>query len=205
MNFWRVPRRWAGEVIFIIAGGPSVAELDLERLRGRHVIVINNSFQRVPFADYLFFGDQRWWPVYRGRALEIFKGRIVTTSHSINHERVKVLRKIKPPPHLASNPSELAIASTNLAGGIGIAAHEGGAGATIVLVGADMKRSKDGRTHHHKPHPWVFVEGCWIDHMAHLRLMAAPLAAAGIKVINASLESKIDWWPKKPFEECLAL
>ena len=45
------------QTVFIVAGGASVLEHDLEALRGRRVIVINSSVHAVPFADYLYFGD----------------------------------------------------------------------------------------------------------------------------------------------------
>jgi hypothetical protein len=64
---WNVTPEWAGETVFIVAGGPSVAAQNLDVLAGRKVIAVNSSYERVPGADVLFFGDCRWWDEHRER------------------------------------------------------------------------------------------------------------------------------------------
>ena len=66
--FWSVPREWPRQTAFIVCGGPSVLGQNLELLRGRNVIVINSSVYAVPWADYLYFGDWRWWNEDENRA-----------------------------------------------------------------------------------------------------------------------------------------
>src|SRR5215831_6985912 len=81
MIFHRIEAEWATETAFIIAGGPSVLNYDLEMLRGRNVIVINSSIHAVPWANFLYFGDWRWWNEPENRAaVECFPGRVITTS-----------------------------------------------------------------------------------------------------------------------------
>jgi len=53
---------WRGEPTFLIGGGPSLRDFDFNRLRGRgHVIAINRAFEVAPFADILFFMDNKFY------------------------------------------------------------------------------------------------------------------------------------------------
>ena len=53
---------WAGEPCFVIGGGPSLRGFDFERLRGRgRVIAINRAYEFAPFADMLFFMDNKFY------------------------------------------------------------------------------------------------------------------------------------------------
>src|SRR5262245_45138593 len=96
--FWSVPQEWSGETAFIVGGGPSVLGQDLELLRGRRVIVINSSVFAVPWADFLYFGDWRWWHEHENRAaIAVFAGRPVTTSRMVSDKKVLMCRKANPP------------------------------------------------------------------------------------------------------------
>ena len=200
--YWSVPREWPDGECFIVAGGPSVADEDTDTLRGRHVIAINSSFERAPFADYLFFGDRRWWRVNLDR-IKRFQGKKVTVAEHQPRQDMEILqlRKVRPPPGLCEKPDGVVMHRTSLTGGINFAVHLGVK--RIVLLGADMKKGAGGRTHHHSPHPWPSRPGCWDMQMKDLIQMAEPLKRKGVEVVNTSLGSRIDFWPKVPFSEAL--
>jgi hypothetical protein len=199
--YWSVPPEWKGETGYIVAGGPSVAEQDLSLLRGRRVVAINSSWWAVPWADFLFFGDHRWWCAWRTH-LEKFAGRIVTVSDaSGGSPRLLHCQKVAPPPALAEKRSRLVMQRTSLQAAINLCVHLGVA--RIVLLGADMRAAKDGRTHHHSRHPWPLKPNCWQDQMRELEGTAPLLAERGIEVINTSTQSRIGWWPKAPLADCL--
>lgn len=203
-KYWSVPRTWVDQVCFIIAGGPSVTGEDVEQLRGRHVIAINSSYTAAPFADYLFFGDARWWLEY-GDKLGTFAGNIVTAADEVDDERLLHLRKVKPPPALSIDTSSVAMNRTSLQGAINFAVHLGSK--RVVLLGADMRPAKEGRrTHHHDPYPekWRIGPGCWDVQMAQLKMMMVPLRNLGVDVINTSMNSRINWWPKVPLADVIA-
>jgi len=184
--FWSVPREFPGETVFIVAGGPSVLGQDLDALRGRRVIAINSSVHAVPWADYLIFGDWRWWyePPNRAAATS-FAGRVVTTSRMIPDKRVLVCRKAKPP-GLAREPNSLMQRWTTLTAATNLAAHLVGEGGTIVWLGADGQKAADGRTHHHKPHPWPHARGCYDRHREDLVTIIPSLRSLKITAYNAS-------------------
>ena len=200
MVAWRVTREWPAATVFIVAGGPSVSALDLTPLRDRHVIAINSSWEAIPSAAFLFFADYRWW-LQNGERTQAFAGRIVTTTKSCEDKRVLHLAKIKPPPSLATTPDALVLQRTSLQGAINLAYHLGAA--RLVLIGADMGRAADGRTHHHRPHPWSCRSDCWDRQMEQLRKVAPELERLGVEVLNASPASRIDWWPKVELVDCL--
>lgn len=204
---WSVPKRWVGETAFVIAGGPSVDFEDVTKLRGRRVIVVNSSYEIAPdFAAYCFFGDLRWWELHSERpAFKAFKGRFVSCSRSAHGEGLLKLNRIAPNinekaggigPGLSLDPRSVVCQRTSLQGAMNLAFHLGAA--KIVLVGADMGRAADGRSHHHTPHPWENKPGnrTWDIQMTQLRLIAEPLERFGVKVVNTSPVSRIDWWPK---------
>lgn len=197
-SYWTCPRLWPGETVFIVAGGPSVATADMQRLAGRRVIAVNSSVFTWPAADFLYFGDARWWQVNM-RALGGFAGTIVSTARTVISPRVMKMKKIRLPPGLAVDQRCLVMQRTSLTGALNLAFHLGAA--RVALIGADMQPAGDGRTHHHAPHPWPQRPGCWDEQMADLKLMIGPLAKHGLEVVNCSPASRIDWWRRASLED----
>ena len=108
-----------------------------------------------------------------------------------------------PPPGLSLDRSCAVSERTSLQGAINFAVHLGVK--RIVLLGADMRRADDGRSHHHLPHPRPNKPGnqTWDIQMAQLRLAVEPLRQLGIDVINTSPITRIDWWPRAELAACL--
>jgi len=198
-EFWSAPRIWPGETCFIVGGGPSVQDVDLDRLRGRKVIVLNVSYRVCPWADVLFFGDTRIWNEHRPE-IEKFGGLIVTASALARAKHIKRMRKTKPP-GLAPNPFEVIMHRTSFAAAINLAVHFGCA--RIVLIGCDGGPDKNGRTHHHKPHPWPQKAGCWAEQRADLLSLVKPLRKRGVEVVNCSPRSTHDFWPRMSLADYL--
>jgi hypothetical protein len=198
MAYWTAPPLWEGEQCFIVGGGPSLTGFDFERLRGRRIIVINSSYEVVPFADVLLFGDDRWWHWRRDHARQ-FEGLIVTCGGILDF-RLKRMRAAKP-----EGPTEdrqaLAFRNTSLTAAMNLALHFGVS--RMVLLGIDMKAAADGRTHHHKPHPHPSREGCWDRQMKDIVTFVEPLARRGVEVINANPDSRLALWPKHDIGELL--
>lgn len=76
---WHVPREWGGELAFILGGGPSLNDVDVDAIRGRgRVIAVNNAYLRAPWADVLFWSDARWFE-WNWQDLHRFEGRYRVT------------------------------------------------------------------------------------------------------------------------------
>jgi hypothetical protein len=187
MTFWSVPQEWPGETVFIIAGGPSVKGQNLELLRGRRIIVINSSVYSVPWADFLYFGDWRWWrEPENAAAVENFRGRVVTVSRLCSESKALVCRVTKPP-GLALAHDSLMQKWTSLTAATNLAAHLVGPGGTIIWLGADGQLAADGRQHHYdKPHRWPYRAGCYDKQHADLVTIIPSLQARKISLFNAS-------------------
>jgi hypothetical protein len=185
-TFWSVPREWSGETAFIIGGGPSVLGQDLELLRGRRVIVINSSVYKVPWADFLYFGDWRWWNELDNRAaVANFRGRVVTVSRMVRDEKVLICRTANPP-GLELQQDSLMQKFTSLTAATNLAAHLVGSGGAIVWLGADGRIAADGRTHHHNPHRFPHRRDCYHKQYADLVTIVPSLQALKISLFNAS-------------------
>jgi len=52
--------------LFCVASGPSLTAADCELLcgSGAKIVAVNNSWRMVPFCDYLYAGDKKWWAAY---------------------------------------------------------------------------------------------------------------------------------------------
>jgi hypothetical protein len=194
---WSVPRIWEGAPAFIVAGGPSVLDQPIHRLRGHRVIAINSSIETLPWADFLFTMDGRWLDhSRRNGAINRFAGRVVTDSQFpvlANWDRPLRLRRA-PPPGLSEDPEVVVGHWTSLHGGLNLATLLGAG--PIVILGADGGPNARGRTHHHRPHIWRTRAQAWEDQRADLRTTLEPLRAMNIEVFNCSPGTHwSDLWP----------
>lgn len=68
------------QVAYIIGGGPSARNFNMEALTGRgFVIVVNDGFKRLPRADACFSADGAWLRL-RSQALKGFAGNIIAAT-----------------------------------------------------------------------------------------------------------------------------
>lgn len=200
---WTVPREWENQTVFLIGGGPSAADQDVDRLRGRKVIVINSSCTLVPWADVLYFGDERWWRENK-EAVAAFVGRTVSASANGSARTLRLDRVVfgkDESPRLSSNPREVAQRRTSMTAAINLAVHFGAR--SIVTLGLDGGPSADGRTHHHKPHGWSQRKNCWDEQRSDLGVIAQGLRRLNIPLINCSPGSRVPFWPVTSLAEFL--
>ena len=199
--FWTVKEEWPGATVFILASGPSLAEHDLNKLRGQKVITVNSSYEAAPFADVVFFGDNRWYLEHFQRpaflAITTRPGvRAVTVSKAAPGANLLKLKRITPPPGLTDERNAVCQNRTSLQGAINLAVHLGAK--KIVLVGADMGRDKNGRCHWHAPHRWRNKPGnaTWDIQLEQLIHVPEALKVRGVECLVVGLESRLPWFPK---------
>lgn len=187
----RVTPDWAGETCFIIGGGPSVLDHDLSLLEGQKVIVINTSYTVYPQADYLIFGDTRWWDHHRNKLGE-FKGKVISVSSIAADPRLLRMNRSSPNDGLAKDTGTVALKTTTATAAMNLAVHLGVK--KIILLGMDGD-GRDGKSHHHAPHPWKHIPGGWHRQRDDLKRIAKELRHIGVECVNASPGSKIELWP----------
>lgn len=217
---WSVPRgAWAAASVYIVAGGPSVETQDLSLLAGRRVIMVNSSYERLlklvppphlPHADYLVFGDERWWRQHQSKVVDLpcpiittgfeksdsWQGleRTLTNVLRLNNSRPQQKTSPPVPLRLSDDPSAVPLRRTSATAAMNIAYLLNG-GAPLILLGMDGKIDADGRGEHHKPHPWDRRSTCWYEQRQDLEGIAADLSARDVSVINASPGSALHLWP----------
>lgn len=184
---------WTGETVVILAGGPSVLDLDLSLLLGHRVIAINSAWKLYPHADVLFFADGRWFERFKPNG---FTGLCVTTGN-VTDPTVMSFAKVAPM-HLATEPDKLALNRSSVTGAINLAVHLGAG--KVILLGVDGK-FVDGRRHgHDDEYPWHFVAGSYEQQAAEFRQVASSIP---VPVINCSPVSDLDVWPRMSLADAL--
>jgi hypothetical protein len=191
--YWSCPALWPGETVFILAGGPSLRGFDAAVLAGRRVVAIKESALLAPSADVLIFVDAPWYD--RERALiEGFAGAVVTTAtNAATNTRVRLMRR-GGPDGLADAPDTLNYSYTTVQAALNFVAHTGaGRG---VLLGLDAGYQPGGPARHHDRNPTPPPPDQFARQAAALATLVAPLAAAGVEILNATPGSRLDLWPR---------
>lgn len=208
-----MPAPWPGETVFIVAGGPSIREQNLELLRCRRIVAINSSYCRLPgfgppphlpHIDYLLIGDNRWWRTFGDDVRRRVTFPLVTTAQKMVKDDDPVVLKLRKhqPPGLSISRDRLAMRRTTLSAAINLASFLAPGGAAV-LLGADGKFAGDGARNHY-PNPFPHRDGCWDRHHDELATLVAPLQSIGFKVVNASPGSRWgDLWPVMTLDKAI--
>lgn len=226
--FWRVEPEWAGETVAILGGGPSLAQSDVNALRGRiRVVAINNAYWLAPWADVLYFCDEVWWLWHyggietrsvSGKATEIrhkgdaryraFTGLKVALENAgtwrpEREPAVKVLQNYEDRPGLCEIRDGVHTGRSSGYQAINLAAHLGAA--RILLLGFDM-RAVAGRTHWHMAHQRPTAPEDFANVMLpRFASLVEPARARGMEIVNCTPGSTIECFPRASLHEALCL
>jgi len=198
--YGQILRLWPEETVFVVASGPSLVDVDLEQLRGFPVIAVNRGFEAVPWAQFLYFSDARFFRWYEAGILAFTGSKFtVTSERKLNHPAITNLRKFSYK-GLALDPHYLCTGNNSGYAAINVAFHTGAS--RICLLGFDMK-SQDGRHHWHGDHPVAYQEKVYRKLLLHFPTLVEPLSKAGVEVFNCNLDSELKCFPKIPLQKVL--
>lgn len=210
-GFSDVTREWEGQTVVCIASGPSLTRAQVEFVRGKaRVIAINNAYLWAPWADVLYFADERWLSRF-GHAerpeFKAFAGEKVTIEESgktPGDPRFHLLRnddmRAGTPEGLSSAPDGLRTGRHSGYQAINLAVL--GGAKRILLLGYDM-RFIDGKQHWFGSHPIKNHESEFSGYAKRYRSTVEPLKTLGVEVINCTPGSAIDAFLK--LDLCRAL
>lgn len=222
-----VSRAWEGKKVVCIAGGPTLTQQEVELVRTARerdevrVIVVNDQYLIAPWADVLYFADNKWgkwheqglaksWPWVKfspeqvKQAFKNFAGQKVSIEHGNDTFRAKdvFLLQNRGPDGLCEKPDGVMTGSNSGYQALNIAFHSGGK--PIFLVAYDM-RFEGTRSHSHNGHPMKHDQSAYLGYAKRFETTQKPLRARGIDVFNCSPCSEVHAYPRKSLAECLAL
>jgi hypothetical protein len=199
---------WAGAVVAVAGGGPSLTQTQLEQCKGKtKLLAIKDALRLAPWADALYFCDERWWE--HSRALvSSFSGPVFTLENYALRKKIHGLRCLRNDGREGFTEDRAALRHGAHSGyqAVHLAAHLGAR--RILLLGMDMKLGADGRRHWFGEHPYGWAAGP--DLYSHLLIpffseLVAPLRARGVEVFNVTPGSALECFPKLTLEEALEL
>jgi hypothetical protein len=185
---------------YIVASGPSLTKTDVEAIKGRNVIVINDNYLLAPWADVLYACDGHWWDWHQDRKeLKEFKGRKVTQDKEASERyKLEYIESVDLD-GLSRNKDFVAKGSNSGIQAINLACHLGAT--RIVLLGYDMQH--DGvKSHWFGEHPNTFKPPVhrWLRHY---EFVARDAKEMGVEIINATRETALTCFERKSLEEVL--
>jgi len=199
---------WDKDRVLLIGGGPSLTGFDLARFVGRpghRVIGVNHAMFDLPDCDAGVSRDAAFIETNHERLAEFASRRELYLAPG---ERWFEVGRTPIPGAVYLRPADC----TGLSLHPGWVCNGGTSGYTalnvavlkratvIVLFGYDYG-SIGARHHYHNRYP--FDSGCWQEWAAYYRAAKLDCAKAGVIVINASIDSAIDAFPKCSIEDAL--
>lgn len=210
---------WSGQTAIVVASGPSAKTADLTSAKGKaRIIAVNSSWELCPWADVLYACDYSWWKFHNG--VPEFKG-LKISQHArcpSNFPDIKLVTCVRSFEQGAKiYTADRGRIGWGPSGGfqaLNLAVQFGSK--KIILVGFDMRI--DRGLHWHGPHQTTKgigkraePTGLHNPHMGQVQRwrkildgVRPELDRLGVSVINASLVSKLEKYPKMEFEKALA-
>lgn len=200
----QLPRCQFGTVA-CLASGPSLEAEDVAVVRGRAtVIAVNDAVRLAPWADVLYSSDPSWWAQHKyhqgfaGVRVMVDPIRAHKTYQHPGLEQGVIVLKNTGKEGIEWSPDGLRTAINSGAAAINLAVHLGAN--RIVLLGYDMGQWPDGRKHFHNTTRTVSYSA-YDAFRRFTATMAAPLAEAGIDVVNCSRRTHLTCFRQAPLSE----
>lgn len=197
-QYWTPDLRWAGEVAFVLGSGPSLCKEDVELLRGRHVIVVNGSYNVCPWGEVLFFMDNQWFRDRR-ELVKDWPGFVISYSRVAKAEMPDIVHRIMTdtltsfPP-----PGSFKVRHGNNSGQTAISLAIALGATTVVLLGFDMKPDANGATHVHTEYGTPSEKDRTVYQRSFIPFFKnwnADALAIGVRILNATPGSALTEFP----------
>lgn len=183
---------WEKSECFILGGGPSLADVDVECLRGRRVIAVNNAYRLADWIDVLFFGDCRWYPVHRQALLSFAGLKVTRCEQHVDKPGIRVIKSRNTPRGLSRDQG---VVGWNLSSGacaVNLATLFGAR--RVVLLGYDM-RKVNGENNWHRDYQTKARHDPYARFLTAWPAIARDAKAMNVEIVNATPGSALDLFP----------
>lgn len=198
MPKYRIPRMWPDSEVFILGGGPSIREVDVDRLRGRCVIAVNNAFKLGDWIPVMTFGDFKWY-FWNMEELLRFPGlKITTCQKHDNKAGILCVNKLATD-GLSRDPGVIHFNRSSGASAINLATLFGAK--RIVLFGFDMKARGIDRNFHREHVDWDKKKNPFNTFLRAFEVIARDLKSMHVECVNANSDTALKEFPVIPIEE----
>jgi hypothetical protein len=180
------------------------------------VIAINDAYRLAPWADVLYFCDDKWWG-WHAQKLAGWQGLIVRVEggkHDFSDPRIKVMRNVDRPAGprerverkggLSDQRDGLRTGKNSGYQAINLAVHLGGI--LIALLGYDLDAplvNRRPRTHWFGDHPGGTSPKVYDEMLPWFDTLPKPLAERGVEVVNCTGGGRLRAFPRKSLQEVL--
>lgn len=218
-RFSRIRPEWRGQTVAIIGSGKSLTldQVAMVRESGIRTIAVNASYLWAYFADVCYFADSHFWkwqtegigyPAIGFSALGVsrrwgvfpgLKCSIQNTGANVTDDAVHILRNKTFPKHgmgLSLDCESLITGRNSGFQSLNMAILAGAS--RVILLGFDGKAG-----HFHGGHPRPTPEAVYPLYLQAMNEAAGAIKKAGVEVLNASPESAITCFEKRPLEAIL--
>ena len=209
----RVPIRneWLGEKVFIIGGGPSLKNIDINLIQGKgRVIALNNAYKIAPWADWLLFADAEWYKWHKDALVDI-KMPVITSAvnepleHDMKYHDFIVRWPKKGNWGLVEDPGGYLVGDN--AGQVAMSLAEYLGAKTIVLLGFDLNADipENQPLQWHNEHKRRSNTSMYTNSFIPNFIRTAPYyQKRGVYVCNVNPTSAIPCFPFVKFEDTIA-
>ena len=187
--------------MFILGGGPSLANVDLTPLHSKRVVGVNQAFKLGSWVDVCYWGDCAWYG-FNLSAVRKFAGLKITSCSrcpELGWKHVHRVRRTKPYGIDSEHQDAVAWNNNSGASAINIAAHLGAR--RIVLLGFDMQLVKRKKNWHNDYKGEQYNPEIFSKHLRGFPQIAKDAEALGIEILNATPGSAITQFPFVDIED----
>ncbi len=196
-----VERLWPGETVVCIGTGPSLTQADVDVCRGKaRVIAVNDAYRMTPWADAIYACDDRWVTWHKG--VPEFQGLKYSMTVTKKWAEWRRMRN-DGLEGLCLSPDGLRTGRNSGYQAINLAVHLGAK--RIVLLGYDMSRDKNGRSHFFGEHPRRATPSPYHSFVKCFDSLVKPLAKLGVEVVNCSRRTDLKVFPRMELAEALPM
>ena len=201
---------WAGMRCFILGGGPSLEGFNFELLRDKgKIIAINRAFEYAPFADILFFMDQRFYKMLHAGRLGLdaqrkwaeFRGhKVFLNILGRQHDDVYSVRSLGRVGISNSLSKGIYHGNNSGVGALGLAICLGAN--PIYLLGFDFKFRHE-KSHFHSGYKIPMKESVVKSFIRDFERMNRFLMRTKFRIINLNPDSALRCFPFSTIDEVL--